>query len=441
MSAIESAAELVHGCYAAAVAAVQPAAALRAPLRATAHDGSSGWLISIGKAAPGMAAAIADWLAENGGVLAGGVVIGPHPEPGALVTSPAPSMLTRAPSNPALRFVSGDHPIPGDGSSHAAAAIDEVVRQIPATAEVHVAISGGASALIAGPLAGLTMADVTSTFEVLLTSGLDIHEMNAIRKRVTRWSAGRLALALAGRRVHVWAISDVPGDDLGSIGSGPCTGDPWTSDDVRRMLAKSRLLERLPEAVRAALAQETPKPDDATLVAISARIVASNRTALVAAAEMARQSGIFARVMDDPLAGEAATMGRRIAATMRDTAGSRPELLLWGGETTVTIAGPPGMGGRSQELALAAAQSLHATQTAGLLLAAGTDGRDGPTDAAGAMVNRQTWQRIAAAGRDPATDLSHHDGYLALDAAHALVRTGPTGTNVMDLVIAVTGVR
>jgi hydroxypyruvate reductase len=439
MNAPESATGLLRRCFAAAVAAVQPAGALRAPLRATAHDRSPSWVIAIGKAAAGMAASITDWLAGDGRALAGGVVVGPAAE--AIGSAWTTAVWPAGQSHGTVRFTTGDHPIPRDDSARAAAAIAELVQQIPAGADVHVALSGGGSALIAGPLPGLTMADVTATFDLLLTSGLDIHEMNAIRKRITRWSAGRLGLALAGRQVHVWVISDVPGDDLTSIASGPCTGDPWTSDDVRRLLNGSRLAEQLPGSVRAAITRETPKPGEPGLLGITPIIVANNRTALIAAADTAREAGVAVRVMDNPLHGEAAAMGQRIAGTMRQNSGRGPELLIWGGETTVTVTGPYGIGGRSQELALAAAEALRDAETVGTLLAAGTDGRDGPTDAAGAVVDRDTWQRIVTAGRDPAADLSGHNAHPALDAAGALVRTGPTGTNVMDLAIALTGVR
>jgi glycerate-2-kinase len=433
---------LLHSCYAAAIAAAQPAAALRAPLRAARRDRSPFWVISVGKAAPGMAAAITENLVAEGRQLAGGVVIGPPPDARGSASAWTTGVWPSGQSHAALRFVDGDHPIPRADSARAAEAIGDIVRRIPDGADVHVAISGGASALIAGPLPDLTMPDITLTFELLLASGLDIHEMNAVRKRITRWSGGRLGVALAGRIVHVWVISDVPGDDVASIASGPCTGDPWTADEVRSLLAHSRLAEQLPVAVRTAMARETPKPGDPRLAGIAPLIVANNRTALAAAAAQGRQSGIAVRVMDDPLVGEASEMGRRIAATMHGIAETEPQLLLWGGETTVTIGdGPHGTGGRAQELALSAAQSLHDTRAAGILLVAGTDGRDGPTDAAGALVNRDTWQRIVAAGRDPAVDLSRHDGYPALDAAGALVRTGPSGTNVMDLALAITGAR
>ena len=439
MSAPETATGLLQRCFAAAIAAVQPASALRSPLRAARRDSSSSWIIAVGKAAGGMAASITDWLAGDDRTLAGGVVV--EPDAAGLGSPWTTAVWPAGQSQATMQFTTGDHPVPRDASARTAVAIGELVQRIPAGADVHVALSGGGSALVAGPLPGLTMADVTATFDLLLTSGLDIHEMNAVRKRITRWSAGRLALALAGRRVQVWVISDVPGDDLTSIASGPCTGDPWTAAQVRDLLAGSRLVERLPGSVRAAMGRETPKPGDPGLSGITPVIVANNRTALIAVAATARDAGVAVRVMDDPLTGEASAMGRRIADTMRHNGDHGLELLVWGGETTVTVTGRGGSGGRSQELCLAAAESLHEAQTGGTLLAAGTDGRDGPTDAAGAVVDRDTWSRITAAGRDPAADLSGHDAYRSLDAAGALLRSGPTGTNVMDLALALTGAR
>ena len=414
---------VLHRCYAAAVAAVQPATALHGPLQDIDPGNAPCWIISAGKASHGMASAIVDWLADHGRVPGGGIVVAAEPATAA---------------HPVLRTLVGDHPVPGAASARAAAAIAEVIAVMPPDAEVHVAISGGTSALVAGPLPPLTGDDMARTFAMLISSGLDIHEMNAVRKRVTRWSAGRLALALAPRRTHVWVISDVPGDDLGSIGSGPCTGDAWTSAAVGAMLADRGLLDPLPDAVRDAIGRETPKPNDPVLRAMAPRIVANNAAALAAAALAARRLGIDATLMANPLRGAAAAMGRAIAANMR-LAATRPTVRIWGGETTVTIAGDGGIGGRSQELALAAAGELRGAD--GLLLAAGTDGRDGPTDAAGALVSGATWDWIATAGRDPDADLRRHNSYPALDAVGALLRTGPSGTNVMDLAMAAVGWR
>ena len=413
--------EILMHCYAAAIAAVQPRAALHAPLRAIVPGNAPCWIISIGKASHGMARAIVEWLAEHGREPVGGIVVATE---------------ALAAPHPSLQSMAGDHPIPGVRSVRAAKAIAALIDEIPIGADVHIAISGGASALIAGPLSSLTGTDVTRTFELLISSGLDIDEMNAVRKRVTRWSAGRLALQLPGRTLHVWIISDVPGDDPGSIASGPCSGDSWHSEDVRALLTRRGLYSGLPAPVQAALQVETAKPDDLRLAGILPCIVANNSSALAAAVAAARSFDIAAAVMPTPLRGEAAHMGQQIAMAMQQRRDGRV-IQLWGGETTVTIVGGGGVGGRSQELALAAAQALRGTP--GVMLAAGTDGRDGPTDAAGALVDGDTWDRISAAGRDPSADLARHDAYPALDAADALLRTGPSGTNVMDIAMAATG--
>ncbi|MGH7582478.1 MAG: glycerate kinase type-2 family protein [Gemmatimonadales bacterium] len=415
-------ARILRRCYDAAVRAVQPQAALGSALQSLQPTNLACWIIAVGKAAGGMAKVLTDWLETTGRQPAGGIVVAAEPA---------------APPHPALRSVAGDHPIAGARSAAAAQAIADVIERIPERAEVHVAISGGTTALIAGPLPLLTAEDVSATFKALLSSGLDIREMNAIRKRVTRWSAGRLAAALAGRTLHVWVISDVPGNDLGSIGSGPCTGDPWTAAKVREMVDANDITRQLPASVVAALSRETPKPDDPALRSVIPRIVADNGMAINAALAEARDKGLAATGFDQALTGEAAAMGATIAGAMLARTGPR-ELLVWGGETTVTIHGAGGKGGRSQELALSAARLLDKSAAPGMLLAAGTDGRDGPTDAAGAFADRRTWRRIASSGRDSAADLAAHESYAALDAAGALLRTGPTGTNVSDLALAIT---
>jgi hydroxypyruvate reductase len=286
---------------------------------------------------------------------------------------------------------------------------------------------------------------------MLLGSGLDIVAMNRIRKRFSRWGGGRLAAALAPARVRVFIVSDVIGDDLASIASGPCVPDPTTAADVRAALEHAGLWKRLPGplcqlVVRAVEGRipETPKPGDPAFARVETRLIASNRLALEAAAARATALGLVPHLMDPVLSGEAAETGRRVAATVLTYchgSGSQPQpsppCLIWGGETTVTLGpAPSGLGGRSQELALAAAQVLAGARdrTAPAILAAGTDGRDGPTDAAGGVVDPTTWEAIRRAGRDPARDLLAHDAYPALDAVGSLLRPGLTGTNVMDVV-------
>jgi glycerate-2-kinase len=312
-------------------------------------------------------------------------------------------------------------------------------------------LSGGASSLLAAPVDGMAPNDLTALYALLLGSGLDIAAMNRIRKRFSRWGGGRLARALAPAPVRGFVVSDVIGDDLAAIGSGPCVPDPTTASEVRQLLEDARLWDRIPATARRLVTSsesgetaETPKPGDAAFARVTLEVIASNRLALEAAAKRAAELGLASVVAETPLAGEASTAGASVAATLlqhcppSEIPQPARRCFIWGGETTVTLGEvPPGAGGRCQELALAAARAL-AGAPAGLgLLAAGTDGRDGPTDAAGAVVDGDTWRAIAAAGRDPGHDLAAHDAYRALDAAGALLKVGLTGTNVMDVVIGI----
>jgi hydroxypyruvate reductase len=431
--------------YAAAVAGALPADATRAAVAALALSPATPvHVIGIGKAAREMANGALSALDAAGVRVAGGVLVSPGPVP------------TGGP--PRIPMVIGDHPVPREQSEQAARAIGDAVARINATDQVIVLISGGGSSLAAAPApeAGpMTQADVGALYEALLESGADIDLVNAVRKRFTRWSGGRLAAALAPAAVHCLIVSDVPGDDPGTVSSGPCAPDPVTA---QTLVARLRSVwSRLPEFAQTHLmaasrgdAPETLKPGAAAFAHVDTQIVASNRQALAAAATRASTMGFDeVSIEAQPLDGEAAICGLRLASDLiarrkraRGPAAQRSRCFIWGGETTVTlgerqVTDSP-LGGRSQELALAAARSLsdaaaHADGIA--LLAAGTDGRDGPTDAAGAIVDRWTWSAIEGAGRDPARDLATHDAYRALDAAGALIRSGPTGTNVMDVVI------
>lgn len=384
-----------------------------------------------------MAQAAVAVLRERGLEPAGGVIVPP-----AAADSPHPS----------LPVVPGDHPEPGANSLAAADALAEASARARTAGDVWVLLSGGATSLLGAPVAGIAPEELTRIYSLLLGSGLDITAMNRIRKRFSRWGGGRLAQALAPARVRVSIVSDVIGDDLASIGSGPCVPDPATAAEVRGLLQQAGLWDRLPDAARRQLLEaeagrmaETPKPGDQAFARVTLELIASNGLALEAAAKRAAELGLEPVVFTTPLAGEASAAGTSVAATLlQDCAGrdipqpERKRCWIWGGETTVTLgASPPGLGGRCQELALAAAGALAGAPPGLALLAAGTDGRDGPTDAAGAIVDGRTWGAVSAAGRDPARDLAAHDAYRALDAAGALLRPGLTGTNVMDVVFGI----
>jgi glycerate-2-kinase len=394
------------------------------------------WIFAIGKAARPMATAAVTSLLRSLHSIVGGVVVTPEGGP-----SPYPTIVS----------MPGDHPVPGRNSFAAAAKIAEVTRGRRGTDSAIVLISGGTSSLIGAPLSGMNESDFAALCELLLGSGLDIASMNTVRKRFSRWGAGRLALALAPAATHCLAVSDVAGDDLSVIGSGPCSPDPSTVEDVTNVLKRAHLLTRIPQAQRdylAAVARgtipDTPTRNHPAFAHVTARVIGSNRIAVEAAAAAAASVGLSTEIGPLRLVGEAAVMGEAIARQLVEARikGASRRCFLWGGETTVTTNGAEvTSGGRCQELALAAARVLDdaGDHGAGItILAAGTDGRDGATDAAGAVVDRTSWRAIAGHG-DAAQMLATHQSNAALRVAGALIPRRETGTNVNDLVVGLVG--
>lgn len=417
--------EILIALYQAAVRAAQPAPAVMAALDDLDASAARVRIIAIGKAAEAMAAAAVEWCRREGRIIAGGIVVGAD--------------AGGVDSVAGLSRVAGDHPVPDAASSVAAARIGLDVKSAAAGEEIVVLLSGGASSLAGAPIAGVTGADLGRLNELLLGSGLDITAMNQVRKRVLRWGAGRLAAALAPSRVQCLILSDVIGDDIATIGSGPCAPDETTAGEIMSLLRSAGIWDDTPGTVRRLLddtlagrVAETPKPGDAAFTHVHARIIANNRTALDGAARHAATLGLDAHVVPEPIRGEAAEVGTALG---RGLASERGRCTIRGGETVVSLRdGIRGIGGRCQELALAAAREIAGCGTAGLL-AAGTDGRDGPAAAAGAVVDGGTWSRIVAAGRDPATALLKHDAFPALASGSGLLDARATGTNVADVVI------
>jgi hydroxypyruvate reductase len=315
------------------------------------------------------------------------------------------------------------HPLPDAKSLAAGEQLAAFVARLPASMRVLVLLSGGASALLERLPAGVTLDDLRRVNEWLLGSGLDIHAMNAVRKRLSLIKGGRLAQQLRPRPVMCLAISDVPGDDPRAIGSGPLTPEPT-----------GLATDRLPAFVRDALAAATPLPaaDDPGFGNVEYHIVADNVGARNAAGGAVARRGYHPVIDPVPVSGDAATTGVRLAQLLQE---APPGVVhVWGGETTVTLPAHPGRGGRCQQLALAAARELAGRDDA-WLLAAATDGSDGPGDDAGALIDGGTIARGEAEGFDAAAVLARADAGRFLEASGDLLATGPTGTNVMDLVL------
>jgi glycerate-2-kinase len=437
--------------YDAAVAGAAPGPVTTAALRDfQARPGQRLWLYAFGKAAHPMAAAAAAALQRSLHTIAGGVIVAPE-----LAASPYATVTA----------LNGDHPLPGRHSFTAAQRIADAADGMRSDDVAIVLLSGGASSLIAAPLRGMSESDLGQLFELLMGSGLDIRAMNTVRKRFTRWGAGRLALALAPARTYAYVMSDVLGDDPADVGSGPCTPDAHTVRDVVELMQKAGIFTRVSPAMRDYLTSvsrgmtpETPKSTHPAFAHVSTRVIGSNHLALDAIAAHARTLPLDVEVVAAPLQGEAARSGTLVAdALLQRAQQGRPGCIVWGGETTVQltptppafagrnahaadvpVTGVPPTGGRCQELALSAARTLaHGAEGASriTILAAGTDGRDGPTDSAGAFADASIWSAIRESGRDPELALQRHESHAALATVAALIPRRDTGTNVMDVVI------
>ncbi len=331
------------------------------------------------------------------------------------------------------------HPVPDDRSARAARRARQFVAALEPSDVLVVLLSGGTSSLLSCPAPGLELEDLARTTALLLEGAAAIDELNAVRKHLSAVAGGRLALCAAAGRIEVLVISDVPGDRVDTIGSGPFAGDPTTYADALAAVDARGVRSRLPCRVRAHLEAgargergETPSADEPRLQRVRHSLVACNATALEAARGAARELGLRPIRVTGGLSGEARVAGRRLAALCDAVTAEVPVLLLAGGETVVRVRGS-GRGGRNQELALAAALALDGRDGVALL-AAGTDGTDGPTDAAGAFADGGTLARGRALGLDARAALDDNDAYGFFSAEGGILRTGPTRTNVMDLV-------
>ena len=342
-----------------------------------------------------------------------------------------------------LEVIEAEHPLPGEGSLQAAAKSLKLMQSLGENDLVLCLISGGASALWSLPAGGINLDDKICTTELLLRSGADIHEINTVRKHLSSIKGGRLAQAVSPACLVTLLISDVVGDQLSSIGSGPTVADPTTFDDAWSVVRKYNLTKRLPKSVLAYLhggvegnVPETPKPHNPIFTRNTECIIASNRQALEAAAERGKLFGYNTRIISTEITGEARVVGKNLVEqchTLMSKEGTiaPPALFLSGGETTVTVKGK-GRGGRNQELVLAAALVIDGWENT-VVASIGTDGIDGATDAAGAFADGSTVERGRAVGMNARNYLKDNNSFTFFERIGDLIRTGPTGTNVMDI--------
>lgn len=428
---------LLEILFRAGIAAVAPATLVAHRLRRVGEEllvegAPQRWrgatvVVGAGKASVPMATAAAGVIGDD---LVAGVVVAPR---------------TRSQTVPGIAVRPGGHPLPTREGERSTGQLLRVLKQHPQAAVVAL-ISGGASSLLVQPLAPLTVADLVATNQSLLASGADIREINTVRKHLDRAKGGGLARASHGRPLVALILSDVIGDDPVTIGSGPTAPDPTTYAEALDVVDRYELRRSVPEAVVRFLEAgtrgerpETVKPGAAELTDVANVVIGSNRLALEAAAVAARRAGYEAVIADEPLCGDTTEAAQHFAERLWrqcDTA-SHPVCVLAGGETTVRLSERPGRGGRNQEFALVCARALAGRDIQ--LLSAGTDGVDGPTDAAGAWVDGTTIERGRDLGIDPATALAAHDSYGYFATLGDLFRPGPTGTNVMDIKIALIG--
>ena len=394
------------GIFRAAVKAADPAAAVKRHLR-NIDPYRNIYVVGAGKAAVGMARA-----AEQ--------VLGSRIRAGCVNTKYGHGGQLRR-----IEVNECGHPAPDLNGVRGAERIAEIVQSAGSGDLVLCLISGGASALLPLPSQGISLAHKQKVTRQMLARGATIHEFNCVRKHMSRIKGGQLARLASPAHTCSLILSDVIGDDLDVIGSGPTVADRSTLADAEAILEKYK--------IRASLGEETPKPGDPLFKHVRNVLVGSNRQAVEAGAAKARQLGFRTSVLSTEIQGEAREIARVYAGIAKEMRrGQKPACLISGGEPTVTLRGD-GLGGRNQEFALAAGIDIAGLKNV-VIFSAGTDGADGPTDAAGAFCTGETGLHPKAR-----VALANNASYRFFEAAGGLIKTGPTGTNVMDIQIVLIG--
>jgi len=429
--------EIASAVFQAAVRAVAPETCVRRHLRLSENRLKAGeteysldqidrlYLVGAGKASAAMARAVEEVLEDR---ITDGVIL---------------TKYGHAVELKHCKVIEAGHPVPDENGVRGTHALLDLVSNAGPEDLILCLVSGGGSALSPAPAEGIRLADKQKTTRLLLKCGATIHEINTLRKHLSQIKGGRLCTAANGARIVSLILSDVVGDDLDIIASGMTAPDPSRFEDCFDILSKYSLTGKIPDTVHEHLTTgrdgqtaETPKPEDSVFERVQNRIVGSLSDALAAAEAEARRKGYPPLLLSSMIQGEAKEVAKVLCGIAREVQRSgkptpAPVCLLSGGETTVTVKGD-GLGGRNMELALAAGISLAGTPGM-LLLSAGTDGNDGPTDAAGAFADGSTISRAAASGRSASEYLARNDSYHFFEPLEDLFITGPTRTNVMDL--------
>jgi glycerate-2-kinase len=431
--------EKAEQIFRSAVVAVQPAQLMQANLAVNndvlmiaGHAISRSsfnklYIIGAGKAAAAMAVE-----AEK--------IVGHHISEGIVTTKNGHALPTKK-----IKVMEAAHPVPDEQGVEAVKQTLHLLEKATANDVVICLISGGASALWCDVPPDITLSEVQATFDQLIRSGADIHEVNTVRKHLSGIKGGQLVRHANGARIFSLVISDVPGDDLEAIASGPTVADPSTFQDAYAILSRYDLLPVLPKSVREHIEKgkqgaiaETPKPGDPLFNNTVNKIIGNNRIAVEAAAQQATNMGYHVYIIRQLITSNAADEAKKLVALALNYEESKPVCIIQGGETTVKVTGK-GKGGRNQHFVLAALVELYKKDKLDkiCILSGGTDGTDGPTDATGAVIDRNTWVEAENQGLDMETYFNDQDAYYFFQRTNSLIITGPTQTNVMDLMMAI----
>lgn len=357
-------------------------------------------------------------------------------------------LISNQSPDPEIRFVQqfkASHPYPDESCWSASLELLELAREIPAGETVVFCISGGASSLLCIPAGEIEVDELAETYKILLNSGAPIHHMNMIRKHLSAIKGGQLALALVHTKLITLAISDVPGDDSEVIGSGPTLPDSTTFEDVYRISKYHGIWDEYPLSVRThlmdgleGLIPDTPKPGEDEHPNHQVQMISTARLLAEQCASKLEEHGYLTHIDDNAYSEDSRKVSKKmcteaISVLSKDKPVKKPAALLYYGESTVNVTGE-GKGGRNQELALASAISIEG-QHAISMMSLATDGVDGPTDAAGAIIDSKTTLNARKKGLDPEACLQNNDSYSFFKETGELIKTGPTGNNLMDLQI------